>query len=341
MSAEREAAIIRFVAHAGWGSARRLALAGDASVRHYERLFDGPGGASAVLMIAPPGDQSLTSFLGIARHLASLGLSAPLVHAADVPAGLLLLEDLGDALFARLVDQDPARETELYLAATDVLIALQAAPTPPAPDYGAEIMIAAVAPVHDWYVPGAAGSRDPAGRARLQAALSQAFAALAPWRPVLALRDYHAENLFWLPNRTGLARVGLIDFQDAVLTHPLYDLVSLARDVRRGVAPDTADAMHARYAETTGIGPEAHGLAAATLSAQRNLRILGIFARLALTQGKERYLGFLPRTWSLILEDLSHPALAPLREAVITSLPAPTPAIIARLKDQCGTHPIR
>lgn len=338
MAPDRAAQIQRFLTAAGWGGAQPSPLAGDASTRRYERLT--LAGRSAVLMDAP-GPDSLAAFVRIDRHLAACGLSAPHIVAADQAAGLILLEDLGDALFARVLAADPALETELYLAATDALLALRAHPAAPAPLYGAAEMAAAIDLAHDWYARGAAGTRIEAGKAAVRAALAAALAALPPWRPSLALRDYHAENLFWLTGRTGPARVGLIDFQDAVLSHPLYDLVSLLRDVRRSVAPATQQAALSHWAAATGEPPAALSQAAATLGAQRNLRILGIFVRLALADGKAQYVDLIPATWARLGEDLAHPALAALAEAVFDSLPAPTTDTLRSLKNRCGTIPMR
>ncbi len=145
----------------------------------------------------------------------------------------------------------------------------------------------------------------------------------------MVLRDYHAENILMLPGRTGAARAGLLDFQDAFTGHAAYDLVSLCRDVRRDVRPETEEACITAYLNATGEDPEAFRGAYAVLGVQRNLRILGVFARLA-ANGKPRYLDFLPRTWALLQEQLAHPALAPLRP-IIEALPAPTPDHIESL----------
>ncbi len=328
-----------FLAHAGWAGAQRRALAGDASARQYERLTDGPDGARAILMKDPEDIGSVIAFQRIARHLSALGLSAPRILAALPKNGLLVEEDLGDALFSRVLADQPALEAELYLAAVDALITLHADPAPDAPPYDTPALVAAIDPALDWYGQNATGQADPAGGALIKACLKDALSTLAPWQPVLALRDFHAENLFWLPERSGPARVGLIDFQDAVLTHPVYDLISLAHDVRRPVAPATIAAMFERYASATGQSLEALQEAGAVLSAQRNLRILGIFTRLSLHFAKPDYIDLLPRCWSLLTEALTHPALAALSEAVTATLPAPTPDLLTRLKEQCGTHP--
>jgi len=334
---DRGAEIERFLARAGAAQADRTPLAGDASNRRYERLTFADG-ASLILMDAPPENGgAIAPFISIADHLDRLGLSPPARKAASPERGLLLLEDLGDALFARLLEADPGAERRLYLAATDVLIALHAAPTPTgAPPCGPSEMTRAAAPAFDWYGAKATGRDMSAERAAMQSALSAAFAGLPPWGPVLNLRDYHAENLFWLPSRAGNARVGLIDFQDACIGHPAYDLASLGRDVRRDVSPETYAEMLAHYCARTGQDVRGFEQAAATLSAQRNLRILGVFTRLALRDRKRQYIDLIPRTWANLMRDLAHPALADLREVVVTSLPAPDASLIQTLKDRCA-----
>jgi len=156
---------------------------------------------------------------------------------------------------------------------------------------------------------------------------------------VLILRDYHAENLLWLPERAGLARVGLLDFQDALEGHRAYDLVSLLQDARRDVSNRVESAMLERYIAATGQDAESFITAYRLLGAQRNLRILGVFARLCLRDSKPRYLDLIPRVWAYLQRDLEHPALSPLRPILADALPAPTPSILARLKDQCAIIP--
>lgn len=333
---DRDTLIAAFLARAGWGAASRRPLAGDASNRRYERLS--LNGAPAVLMDAPPDrGENVRPFTAIARHLSGIGLSAPRILAEDPDHGFLLIEDLGDDLFSRSAADAPEQERALYFAATDALIALHAAPLPSAPDYGPDTMSDIAGLAVDWYAFGATGSR--AGRPDLSAALRRAFAALPPWRPVLVLRDYHAENLLWLPGRPAPANVGLLDFQDAGIGHPAYDLMSLARDARRDVAPQTRAAMIDRYATRTGQEIDGFTRACATVSAQRNLRILGVFARLSLHFGKSHYIDLIPRVWRNLNADLAHPALADLRQTALGLLPAPTPDLLTRLKDKCATVP--
>ena len=329
MPAERAAAIEGFLADAGWADSERVPLAGDASSRRYLRLSRADD--TAVLMDAPGDRVALDRFVAVTAHLLGCGLSAPRLLASDAGAGLLLLEDFGDALFPALLAADPSREGALFEAATETLAALHAVAAPPAPDLGPMTLTDQAGLVYDSYLAAVTGREDGQAKREMQALLAEAFAALPPWRPVLALRDFHAGNLFWLPERVGAARVGLIDYQDAGLGHPLYDLVSLARDARRDVTQETVARMQACYSAATGIDP---GAAWPLLAVQRNLRILGIFARLATEHGKPAYLDYLPRTWALLVEDLEHASLTRLKARLLADLPPPTPEIVAKLKDR-------
>jgi aminoglycoside/choline kinase family phosphotransferase len=336
--AEREDKIRAFLADAGWADARRGLLAGDASNRRYERLEN--NGDRAVLMDAPPErGEDVRPFLRIAAHLRDAGLSAPMIFAQDTENGFLLLEDLGDTLFSRVLETHPTDERTLYLAATDVLLALHQAPAIDAPDYGADTMSDIAGLAVDWYAFGATGIRSDAARADLTGTLRNAFSALDQWSPVLVLRDYHAENLLWLPDRPAPANVGLLDFQDAGLGHPAYDLMSLARDARREVDPATREAMIAHYRARAGLPAHDFSRACATVSAQRNLRILGVFARLSLHYGKPGYVDLIPRVWGNLAADLSHPDLGALMDTVQAVLPPPTPDLLALLKAKCATIP--
>lgn len=334
---DRAAALAAFLAAQGWGAAARVPLAGDASARRYERLRRGTD--RAVLMDAPPDLADDTAdFLRIGAHLRALGLSAPAIIAADAPEGFVLMEDLGDDLFARLVPQRPAREAALYAAAVEVMARVQAAPPPPdLPDLSAREWAAAAAMALDWYARAATGTAPP-GEAFVSE-LAEALARHADGPRVLILRDYHAENLLWLPARRALARVGLLDFQAAQMGQPAYDLVSLVQDARRDVAPGVAAAVTRRFAEATGSADPAPAIAA--IGAQRGLRILGVFVRLCLVAGKPGYLPLLPRVWGQVRRNLAHPALARLAAVCDDLLPPPTPAVLERIARQCPPPPAR
>jgi aminoglycoside/choline kinase family phosphotransferase len=328
-----------FLDRAGWGRAARHFLAGDASDRSYDRLTQGD--RSAVLMDAPPGKGDDTAaFTAIARHLSSLGLSPPAIMADDHANGFLLLEDLGDGLFARLIAADPTLETPLYAAATDVLVALQAHPAPPSlPDLTARDWAAAATFSLSWYAFAATGNcPDPAMIERI---LTDLLHEHADGPRIMILRDYHAENLIWLPCRQAEARVGLLDFQLAQMGQPGYDLVSLLQDARRDVAPETEASMIARFCAAKGMDRDAFAPAYATLGAQRALRILGVFARLCLKVGKPGYVPLIPRVWGQLHRNLANPALAPLASLCRDLLPEPTHATLQGIIAQCGQHPHR
>ena len=334
---DRTALAQAFLAAAGWGDASLLPLAGDASARRYFRLTRTD--TSAVLMDAPPGQgDSPASFVTIANHLLGLGLSAPQILAQDLGHGFLLLEDLGDGLFTRLIPADPAIEIPLYAAATDVLVHLQAHPAPDAlPDLAPAAWADAATLALTWYRLAITGSRADPGA--LKAALTDLLARYADGPRVLILRDYHAENLLWLPQRQGLRRVGLLDFQLGQMGQPGYDLVSLLQDARRDVPAAIEAAMTRRFITATGTSEAGFSAGYAALGAQRALRILGIFARLCLRDGKPAYLGLIPRVWGHLARNLGHPALAPLAALCQDLLPAPTPARLERIAAQCGTNP--
>ena len=334
--ADRATLAAAFIARAGWGDAARRFLAGDASPRRYDRLTRGAD--TAVLMDAPPDKgEDVRPFVAMAAHLRALGLSAPAVLAGDPAHGFLLLEDLGDALFARVLDQGAAHEPTLYAAAVEVLAALQSAPPPPGlPDHTPAFMAEAAGLSLTWYARAVTGTPQDAGP--LQAAMAKAMAAHCTARPVLVLRDYHAENLLWLPGRQGLARVGLLDFQMGSMGQPEYDLISLLQDARRDVALDLAAPLIAQFAAITGADPARTATACAVLGAQRALRILGGFTRLCLLHGKPGYVRLIPRVWAHLQANLAHPALAPLRAAT-AALPEPSPQALQRITDQCGQPP--
>lgn len=328
----RAAQIDRFLDRAGWGAAKRVPLAGDASRRRYLRLRRGD--ETAVLMDAPPGSgEDIRPFCAVADELDRRGLAPPERLGADPALGLLLLEDLGDDLFARVLEREPEAELRLYSAAIEVLAMLQARPAPadwPRATVAVQTDLALLA--YDWYAPAA----DPAeARAELSRLLG-----LLPAGEVPVLRDFHAENLVWLPDRAGVPRVGLLDFQDAWAGHPGYDLVSLLQDARRDVSPETAAASFAHFAEITGRDPDAFAAECAILGAQRNLRILGVFARLSLHFGKPAYVDLIPRVWRHLQSCLAHPGLGRLSRILARDLPPPEPAVLKDLKDRCATVPV-
>jgi len=313
------AAAPEFLAAHGWEGAEILPLAGDASFRRYFRVVRGRD--SAVLMDAPPEHEDIGPFLAVAGHLIDRGFSPPRPLAIDRDKGLLLLEDFGDDRVGPLLQREPQRERPIYEAAVDILARLAAQPAPgDLPAYDAAAMEREVLLFPEWYAPALALEVDeasylPAWRAAWQDVLNAAGA-----NPVLVLRDYHADNLMVLPDRSDL---GLLDFQDALAGHPAYDLVSLLQDARREVAPALEEAMLDLYCEAAKVADRALFRAHyEILGAQRNTKILGIFTRLWKRDGKAHYLPLQPRVWGYLERNLAHPALVPVRHWFDANVPA-------------------
>lgn len=324
----------QFLDRAGWAAAKRRFLAGDASDRSYDRLIR--PGETAVLMDAPPGKgDDPAIFLQIAAHLSGLGLSAPRCLAQDLTHGFLLLEDLGDGVYARILAKEPLSEAALYTAAADVLAHLQRHPAPPdLQNLTAQDWAGAACFALNWYAFAVTGSRPDT--TAFHDTLAELLSKHADGPRVMILRDYHAENLLWLPDRTGLARVGLLDFQLAQMGQPGYDLVSLLQDARRDVSRETEAATLRHFIVNAGSDQADFETAYAILGAQRALRILGIFARLCLVAGKPGYVALIPRVWEQLQRNLGSPDLAPLARICVGLLPEPTPKALAKIGSQCG-----
>ncbi|HKR25197.1 MAG TPA: phosphotransferase [Allosphingosinicella sp.] len=309
-----------FLAAHGWEGCEIRPLAGDASFRRYFRVHR-PSGETAVLMDAPPAHEDSSPFVRVAEWLVGAGLSAPAILAHDLGRGLLLIDDLGDARLRETLDAAPAREEELYALATDLLVHLHARPPMPGlSPHGLDQWLGELTLLPQWYAPAVGLAVDePAYAAAWREVLAPVAAdGLAP---VTVLRDYHAENIMLIGGRSGIRHFGLLDFQDAVAGHPAYDLVSVLEDARRDVSPEVERAMIDRYMDATGQGA-AFEAAYWSLAAQRNTRIIGVFARLWRRDGKPHYMGYQPRMWGLLERDLRHPALAPVRAWFDAAIPA-------------------
>lgn len=348
--ADRASEARAFLDSAGWGDCTLRPLPGDASTRRYARVL--LNGRRAMLMDQPPKAEQppcppeatpeerralgynavarlagadCTRFIAAADYLRARGLSAPEILAADIDKGFVLIEDFGDELFADTLGKG-ADEATLYSCAIDALVQLQleAAPSHLSSDkplyrYDETALLAEVDLMTDWFVPTVLGRRARSDevedhRSRWRAVLRT----LNGSNPVFVHRDYHAQNLLWLPGREGPARVGMIDFQDALAGTRSYDVVSLLEDARRDVAPELGNAMTERFLDGLRAGGveidrEVRGAERAIMAAQRNAKIAGIFARLSKRDGKPRYLDYLPRVWGYLNRDLEHPALAPLK----------------------------
>lgn len=302
----------------GWADAYRQPLAGDASSRRYIRLCS--GAKRAILMIDPQGDTA--RFARLADVLQSVGLSAPGVFAAT--PDLMLLEDFGDAQVARVANEQPRLETTLYAAATDVLCHLETRPAPndlvtATPEYLGRM----IEPAFTHYLP-YLGAAPGTAASDITSCLTDLLARHMPSESVLVLRDYHAENMIWLPERDGVRRIGLLDFQDALSGPPIYDLVSMLQDARRDVSETCQSLTLTHYLDRSGRDAATVMPAFHLLGLQRNLRILGIFARLAAERGKPGYLSLIPRVWAHIRTSLATPVAKDLEPLVRRVFPEPT-----------------
>jgi hypothetical protein len=324
MTTPRAQEIETFLSNAGWGSARKDPLPADASFRRYTRLFDMQRGTQALLMDAPPDKERKTpAFVEVAETLRQAGLSAPEIYHADTPRGLVLLEDFGSASFTHVLARAPGRELDLYTAAGAVIPQLQGLSARCAAPYDAAALAKEIALFSEYWWPDAFGSDMPAAtRADFDAAWAEPLAILeaaAQKNPALTLRDFHVDNLFDLPARAGLAQVGLIDFQDAVIGHCAYDLVSLLQDVRRDVAPDVQEAVLAQC--EAAINDEELRTLYALYGAQRAVKILGIFIRLDTLYKKPEYRRHLPRTWQRVHMNLQEAMLQPFAQWLDRHIP--------------------
>ena len=323
--------IHEFLTSTSWAKATRAPLAGDASSRRYERLAD-PANNKAILMDADPAmGEDVRPFLKIAAHLTSCGLAAPKIFSQNAEQGLILMQDFGDGLLFTLAEQSPDLELGLYrlaLAALDQLH--KTAPPTAVGQYMADDMAKGAEITLAWYC-----NRELA--AAISAELRMQLQNLDWSDPVLVLRDYHAQNLIYRPEETGLDQMGQLDFQDARLGHPLYDAASLIHDARRSLTPTVAHQLKqelaANYQRT-----DTFEHAFSTLSAQRNLRVLALFARLCLRDGKPGYLDLMPHVWDNLWRDLSHPDLVTLAK-ICANLTPPSQELRSKLRAKCTTRP--
>ena len=307
---DRAARMTGFLAASPWRDWRVEPIATDASARSYARLR-GPEGSVIAMDADPAVVTDTAAFLTIARWLTAQGFVAPRLLAQDAEAGFLVLSDLGETRLSDALEARPDAADALFDAATDVLVRLDAAAPPP----GLAALTPAVAGQMVAITAELYARTDPTD---LVAATEAAYADLVPDR--VALRDMHVENLVWREDEPPQDRIGLLDFQDALLAPRGYDLASMLSDVRRDVPERQRDRQIARFAEATGTPAETVRRDTAILGAQRNLRILGVFTRLV-AGGKPRYAALMPRVRATLARDLAHPALRDLARVVARTLP--------------------
>ena len=332
----REAQIRAFLQTIGWGDADRGVLARDASYRTYDRLHRGQ--ETAVLMNAPPGLEDVGPFLDIAAQLHRFGYSAPRILAQDEALGLLLIEDLGDRTFTRIL-ADGGDETALYEMAVDLLADLHhRAPEIgfDAPPYDIGRLSEEADRVLRWYLPLYTGAVDAGLQAEFDSLWRGHADVLCHGQQTLVLRDFHVYNLMVLDGRSGVARCGLLDFQDALSGPAAYDLVSLLQDARRDLAPGLESAMLERYRTATRTEEWDSFLRGYhALGAQRAIKIIGIFGRQLGFFGRTQYLKHLPRCWAHAMRDLERAGLGDL----IAWLDRNIPAAYRELPDESARLP--
>jgi len=347
-------ALREFLAGAGYDDARRQRMAGDASTRSYARLFrddtsvilmnsprrpDGPAiydgkSYSAAAHLA----EDVKPFVAIANGLRQRGFSAPAIHYADLEEGFLITEDFGGA---GVVEGEPPRPIpERYQAATDMLAALHQQSLPETlpltpqtsyaiPPFDTDALMVEIGLMVEWYLPDRNAPLAEPARAAFVTMWRELLDKAATEPKTWALRDFHSPNLIWLDERADIAKVGIIDFQDTVLAPAAYDLVSLLQDARIDVPEQLELVLLTRYikarlAADGDFNPAHFAELYALMSAQRNTKLLGIFARLNRRDGKPQYLRHLPRIWTYLNRSLAHPALAGLREWYAANVPPPS-----------------
>ena len=315
MSDRLPAGLDSFLADAGWAGAAVEPLPGDASFRRYFRLRRAEG-ETAMLMHAPPPHEDPGPFLHVGKWLLDHGMRGPAILAEDAASGLVLIEDFGNDRMRDWLDVNPAEDVQTYRTAIDALVDLHKCPPGPFAPYDLPTYLREVRLFTEWFCPAAGIVVDEAAH---DAAWEQALAPLLGRQQpgVTVLRDYHAENIMLLPD----GDQGLIDFQDALVGHPAYDLVSLLQDARRDVSEELEQDMLYHYIGRSGADADFHA-DYALLGAQRNAKVVGIFTRLWQRDGKPRYLALIPRVWEAMERDLAHPALAPVAAWFDANVPA-------------------
>jgi tRNA threonylcarbamoyl adenosine modification protein YjeE len=351
--AERIALIRSFLDESGFGDAQRWRMQGDASTRIFERLASND--QTAVLMNAPRRPdgppvrdgkpysaiahlaEDIVPYVALAAGLRDLNLSAPGILDADLDHGLIVMEDLGDE---RIVGGEPPAPIEdRYVAAIDLLASLhgwelpETLPVSPHLDYrlrsyDLQAFLIETELLLDWYLLRADAAASNAARKAFIALWTAALTPAVEARPTWVLRDYHSPNLLWLAERDGIARIGVLDFQDALIGPGAYDVASLLQDARVDVPETMEMALLSRYvlarrSESPEFDAATFTLLYATLAAQRATKILGIFARLDRRDGKPQYLRHMPRLWNYLRRSLAHPALSPLKAWYAANVPAP------------------
>jgi N-acetylmuramate 1-kinase len=313
MHAERKLQLQAFLKEANWADAEISLLAGDASFRTYYRVKQ--AGKTAVLMDAPPTFERLEPFINVTNYLRAQHIAAPELYAIDTFHGFLLLEDFGDIRLNQWLDKHPDTAIRSYEAALTILSKLHTCPLPEhiAP-YTAEVLLREMRLFSEWYLPMVLGSVSEKMITQFEVVIAELIPYCLSKHAVLTLRDYHADNLMVLSDDTQPS-LGLLDYQDALIGHPAYDVVSLLQDARRDVPPAMAQTLLQYFMQQSHIPDQtAFHTAFHALGIQRNLKIIGIFSRLSSRDSKHHYLPLIPRVWNYISVSFEEQPFAHLKQ---------------------------
>jgi N-acetylmuramate 1-kinase len=334
----REGLKTEFLNNSELGKFERLPIKNDASYRQYERILKA-NGESLIFMDAPPEKEKVQPFIQVSDFLINNDISAPKIFKSDIPKGFLLLEDFGNDSYSNIlagksIVSEELDEELMYEKAMDALIHLHKIPTNKIALnlYDESSLIKESMRFIDFYVSILNGEKlNKKMQEEYVLILKHLISSVKIMGNVVVLRDYHVDNLMWLEDRAGHRKVGMLDFQDAIIGSPVYDIVSLLEDARRDVSPELREKMIKRYLKA--FPQHFHkdfSAACAIYGVQRNLKIIGTFARLASVYKKPDYLTLLPRVWRHINNDLKHPLLLPLKNWLNQIVPA-----------QLKTHPVK
>lgn len=321
----REDIINEFLEDHGWTNEQVTFLAGDASNRKYFRVKNNTD--RAILMDAPPNKEDVRPFIFFTNYLLELGYSVPNIFSENAKEGLLLLEDFGDNTFTQVLLKG-AKEAEIYECAIDLLIDLHKRPVienskDKIGTYSHQELYREISLFVEWYMPLCFENKTVIKNTdEFYSIWVGLLKNVSQINETLVLRDFHADNLVWLPERDGIKRCGLLDYQDAVIGSRTYDLLSLLEDARRDIMPEQKTHLMKRYLRAfPELDKEKFESTYHILAAQRHCKVLGIFSRLHVRDNKDNYLVHLSRCWRMLKQSCLNPSLLELKNWLRANTP--------------------
>jgi aminoglycoside/choline kinase family phosphotransferase len=318
-STDRSAQLQRFIdSHFSGVKYSMTPIVGDAGLRDYFRLSTQD--SNYIIMDCPPSYTSVKPFIDVAQFLTQNDFSAPQIINYDTENGFLILQDFGKVsvrdYILGLEEQDLQERTNIYHLSINLLVDLQKiAPPSELQNFSNDLMCSELSVFSDYYIPYKKNEK-------ISSAKLEQFIEI--WQNILSkqtqttksiiLRDYHVENMMYLDQEKNIKKLGLLDFQDALVGSPIYDLVSILEDARIDIPRNFALECIQYYAEQKNLDFNKVLNDYHILGAQRNLRILGVFARKYSRDGNDTYLQYIPRVLKYLEYDLSHPILRPLKD---------------------------